>query len=203
MLLSDNNPRRQTPVITLVLIFINAAAFLATVFRSDFEAIVWQHGFVAQYFQAPDLITSMFLHANLEHVVFNMFFLWIFGDNVEDKLGRGLFLLFYFLGGIFADIIYWTTARHAQELMPSIGASGAVSAVLGGYMIFFPGAKIGILTMFGPYEVDALTYLGFWFAGQFFMLIMGGEGINYVAHLAGFIFGIFFATLFQSRHRNL
>jgi membrane associated rhomboid family serine protease len=157
------------------------------------------------------LLTSMFMHGGLLHIAFNMLFLWIFGNNIEDSMGRGRFVLFYLLAGL--------TAAYAQALLdtnatvPAIGASGAVAGVLGGYLLLYPHARVLTLVFIIFFvtliEIPALVMLGIWFALQFLPAIgqlatpdVAGGGVAYFAHIGGFVFGLAAIKLFANRYRE-
>ena len=158
------------------------------------------------------LITSMFMHGGILHLGGNMLFLWIFGNNIEDSMGRLRFLLFYGLAGLIA--IYGQSLIDTSSTVPTIGASGAVAGVLGGYALLHPQARILTLVIVIFFvtliEVPALIVLGIWFVLQFIPAIgqtaitdlAGGDGVAYVAHVAGFAFGLAAIKLFANRHRR-
>ncbi len=161
---------------------------------------------------APWLLTlfsSMFMHGGLLHILFNMLFLWVFGNNVEDSMGRIKFVLFYLLAGIAA--VYAQAAIDTGSTVPTIGASGAVAGVLGAYAILHPRARvltlIFIIFFVTLVEIPALALLGLWFLLQFLPAIGqvatpevgGGEGIAYFAHVGGFLFGLAAIKLFTTR----
>ncbi len=142
------------------------------------------------------LLTTMFLHGGWLHVGMNMWMLWIFGNNVEDRLGHGMFVLYYLLGGVLATFCHW--AIDPQSTLPLVGASGAVAAVLGGYAITYPKAKVRTLIFFGMVlilDLPALVVLGAWFLLQMVAglgMLPGGmqESIAFWAHIGGFVAGI-------------
>ena len=129
---SDDNPRAHIPAIT----------FVSLGFRPDYQEIVNNYGFIPGDFSFFSLINSMFLHGDFMHLAFNMWFLWLYGDNIEDKLGKTPFLGFYVLGGIFASLVHALTASAQTQNIPCIGASGAISAVMGSYIVLFPRVKV-------------------------------------------------------------
>ena len=153
---------------------------------------------------AATLVTSMFLHGGFLHIAGNMLYLWIFGNNVEDAMGRMRFTLFYVLCGIFAAYAHAFANRFSP--VPMIGASGAVSGVLGAYLLLYPRARVVTLVMFGFYirtvEVPAMFILGFWFVLQFLnALLAGGSGggIAWLAHVAGFVAGMLLIGFFKRK----
>jgi membrane associated rhomboid family serine protease len=165
----------------------------------------------AQPATALTVVTSMFLHGGFLHIAGNMLFLWIFGPNVEDSLGRPRFLAFYLLGGL--------VALGAQVLVdpssssPTLGASGAIAAVLGGYILLFPRARVLTLVFIVFFvtivELPALLLLGFWFLEQLYFgsagltnPVGGGGGVAYFAHVGGFVFGLALVRLLVQRHKS-
>ncbi len=221
--ISDDVPSRTVPLVTLGLIAANVAVFLyqASLGMSAdpraarvAEAVVMEFGAspgrlsggwsVVDEFPPPigTIFTSMFLHGGLFHVGGNMLYLWIFGNNVEDTLGHGRFLLFYLASGIAAA--FAQTFVNPDSTVPMIGASGAVSGVLGAYLVLFPYARVLVLLIFGffirPVYVPAIVVLGFWIVVQFVNGLItvsaaahgGGEagGTAWFAHIGGFLAGI-------------
>ncbi len=153
---------------------------------------------------AATLVTSMFLHGGFLHIAGNMLYLWIFGNNVEDAMGRMRFTLFYVLCGVLAAYAHAFANRFSP--VPMIGASGAVSGVLGAYLLLYPRARVVTLVMFGFYirtvEVPAMFILGFWFVLQFLnALLAGGSGggIAWLAHVAGFVAGMLLIGFFKRK----
>lgn len=213
--LRDANPVRRTPIITIATIVACVAAFA---YMQGIEAsqgvegveeffdtygvvpaqltAAWSSG---QYFGPETLaiFTSMFLHVNLIHLVGNMVYLWIFGNNIEDKFGRFWFIGFYLVGGV-AAVLAQVFINPTSEV-PMVGASGAISAVLGAYLVLFPGARILSLVFLGFFyqliEVPAVLVLGFWFVLQLIdgiasLGLAGAEGgIAFFAHIGGFAAG--------------
>ena len=156
-------------------------------------------------------LTSMFLHAGWLHLIGNMWYLWIFGDNVEDRLGHFPFLIFYLLSGIGAGIVH--TIFNASTFIPSIGASGAIAGVLGAYMVSYPFARVltlvPIFVFIQVIEIPALVVLGFWFIMQFFSgtaalttsTNASSGGVAWWAHVGGFVIGIILVGLFPRKDR--
>ena len=139
------------------------------------------------------IVTSMFLHGSLIHIGGNMLFLWIFGNNVEDRLGRVGFAAFYLAGGIVATLAH--VAVNRDSTVPSIGASGAIAAVMGAYLIWFPNAQVRTIVIFVLVNVPAKVVLGVWFVLQFFS--DPNEGVAWVAHVGGFAFGVLVGLLLR------
>jgi membrane associated rhomboid family serine protease len=210
--ISDNQPRRRAPVITYSLIALNLLVFLLQLGAGSYvEALVYRWGVVpariALWPQQPavllTLISSTFLHGGWAHLIGNMLYLGIFGDNVEDRLGHGRFLLFYLGGGIVSGLVQvWFTSGSPA---PAIGASGAVAAVLGAYMVLYPAAGVRViippLFFFGSISVPAIFTLGLWFVAQFFnglfslgaMSAAVAGGVAWWAHVGGFVTGMIVA----------
>jgi membrane associated rhomboid family serine protease len=158
------------------------------------------------------VFTSMFMHGGILHIAFNMLFLWIFGNNVEDSMGRPRFLLFYLLAGIVAA--YTQALINVDATEPAIGASGAIAGVLGGYLLLFPRARvltvIFIIFFVTLLEIPAVIMLGIWFVLQFLPAIgqvgtdaVSGGGVAYWAHVGGFAFGLAAIKLFANRYRPI
>jgi membrane associated rhomboid family serine protease len=157
------------------------------------------------------VFTAMFMHASFLHIAGNMLFLWIFGNNVEDAMGPVKYLLFYLLGGIAALALQ--VGIHPSEAAPTLGASGAIAAVLGGYILLYPRARvltlIFIILFFTVVELPALVVLGFWFAAQIAFGAAGltspgaTGGVAYFAHIGGFLFGLATVKLLATRRRAI
>jgi membrane associated rhomboid family serine protease len=230
--LKDNIPTERFPIVTVALIAINVFVYFflqegllglpqnqAGVAWpvDDYAAVPCElSGQCPDRGEAPTLLTafsSMFMHGSLLHIGGNMLFLWIFGNNVEDSMGHVKFIAFYLLGGVAA--LAAQTAINPGADIPTIGASGAVSAVLGGYLLLFPRARvitvIFIVFFFTIIQLPALLVLGFWFVqqvlfGYFDLVTPTGEGggVAYFAHIGGFVFGLLAIKLFadELRHRR-
>jgi membrane associated rhomboid family serine protease len=205
--LRDVIPSRTVPYITVTIIVLNALAWMLELSMDErtLTRFLILYGVVPAAFSAPTLITSMFLHGSWSHVIGNMWYLWIFGDNVEDRLGHGRFIVFYLLCGI-AAALGQILIDPASEL-PTIGASGAIAGVMGAYFVLYPHSRV--LTLI-PWiflqivEVPAIVLLGFWFLMQF--LSAGaiavtanthGGGVAFAAHVAGFIVGMLGVFVFR------
>jgi len=139
-------------------------------------------------------ITSMFLHSGLLHLFGNMWSLWIFGNNIEDRLGHFRYLIFYLVGGVVATVAY--VAVQPSSTVPVVGASGAVAAIMGAYLVWFPNAPIRTLIFFFLRDVSAKWFLGFWFVSQFFT--GGNSEVAWMAHVGGFVFGVVIGLLVRT-----
>lgn len=209
--LRDDNPTRTVPYVTIGVIALNGAIFLAELFSASDWAVAY--GAVpVQLFQAMGpgtfltIVTSMFLHGGLMHLGGNMLYLWIFGNNVEDTLGHGRFVVFYLLCGTIAVYSHALTAPSSQ--IPMIGASGAIAGVLGAYLVLFPRARVLTLIPFGFFmevvRLPAWIVLGFWIVIQFISggVSMGAEGggVAWFAHIGGFLAGVILTWMIRRRN---
>lgn len=217
--LRDINPTERFAIITLTLIVLNIAVFIYELMIGEIRA----EAFIASYALIPKrlfthgvptigalpvkatLFTSMFLHGGFLHLSGNMLYLWIFGNNVEDAMGRMRFVVFYLLCGVAAA--YAHAFMNSSSLTPMIGASGAISGVLGAYLLLYPRARVVTLVMMGFYirtvEIPAMVVLGFWFALQFLNALVAsgaGGGIAWYAHVAGFVAGMALIGLFKRKN---
>ncbi len=205
----DDNPRVLVPYVTYGILGLNILVFLGQILVSFSDsglgiAIVFTFGFVPAEFNVITIITSMFIHGGLAHIVGNMWFLWLFGDNVESVLGHLKYFMFYMVCGIGAALGQFLISPSSQ--VPMIGASGAIAGVLGAYMIQFPKARVHILVIFifiTTIAVPAQIVLGLWFLMQ----LTGGlgtlgvdttGGVAWFAHVGGFISGIGLLRRFQN-----
>lgn len=194
----------KKPFLTIGLIAINVLIFLIVAFRPDFEDIIFEWGLIPARILGSQglitLLTTMFLHADLMHLIGNMWFLWLFGDNLEYSLGRLRFLIFYLLAGLLASLVHIFTT--SDIFLPVIGASGAISGILGGYVVLFPKNKIRafIVLLFRPvfFSIPAWFYTFVWFAGQ--MAYAGAStSIAYMAHIGGFMAGMALVSIFSRK----
>ncbi|MEM5766062.1 MAG: rhomboid family intramembrane serine protease [Candidatus Aenigmatarchaeota archaeon] len=200
----DTAPRKSYPILTTSLIVLNVLIFFWSL--TDYEKIIYTFGFIPIKFSVLTLFTSMFLHGGLDHLFGNMWYLWIFGDNVEDRLGRIKFILLYFLSGLSAAFFQFLTDPYST--IPSIGASGAISGILGAYLFLFPKEKILTNVQYVLIRVPAYVVIGVWFLIQFIFgtaSLLGGIGSNiaFWAHIGGFLFGLAFTKLIVKKRRNL
>jgi membrane associated rhomboid family serine protease len=220
--LRDANPTRRTPIVTLLLILGCAAAFawelsVAAGSERALDELVTRFGTVPAAVDADlrsgnlvtpatlGVLTSLFLHGGWLHLLGNLLFLWIFGNNIEDRLGRLGFLAFYLAGGIAAALTQ--VATDPSSTIPLIGASGAIAAVLGAYFVFYPGARITSLVFLGFFyqvlNVPAIVVLGYWFVLQLIdgFASLGVDtaqgGVAFFAHIGGFAAGLAVAVLLR------
>lgn len=212
--LRDVIPSRTVPYITITIIALNAVAWLYELSMPERQLNIFLQNFgvVPAYFSAATLITSMFLHGSWMHVIGNMWYLWIFGDNVEDRFGHGRFIVFYLLAGMIAA--GGQIAMDPHSILPTIGASGAIAGVMGAYFVLYPRSRVHTLIPFFPfffevYEIPAIFLLGFWFlmqlvsAGSIALTAnTNGGGVAFMAHVAGFLFGIAGVFVFRNREQE-
>lgn len=222
--LKDTTPRRSFPAITILLIVVNVIVFVHQLELSPAasEAFIQTYGLVpakiqmalaGRHYSIQDafvpLFTCMFLHGGILHILGNMWFLWIFGGNVEDRLGRLVYLAFYLVCGIASGIsqVAFSWGSH----IPAIGASGAISGVLGAYIIFFPRSRIlslvPLFIIWFFWRVPAMIFIGLWFVLQFLSGIgsLGATeagGVAWWAHVGGFILGVLLARIVAQRPRR-
>jgi membrane associated rhomboid family serine protease len=197
---------RKLPYITIFLILLNVFIFLITYLAPNFDKIVLEYGTIPARILKGEgtftLITAMFLHAGFLHLIGNMWFLWIFGDNVEHNLGKMKFVIFYFLCGVLAGLFHIFLASGAEINIPTIGASGAISGLLGGYLILYPKNKIRafFLVLFTPiiFSVPAFFYIGIWFLYQF-LSACTPSSVAYFAHIGGFVAGMILVLLLRKK----
>ena len=220
--LKDLNPSKRFPILNLILIFVNTLVFFYELsLGSRIVQFFYEFGFVPYKFSlyisgrsvSPYIIpifTSMFLHGGWAHIIGNMLYLYVFGDNVEDTLGKMGYLLLYFLSGIVAVFAQYVISPLSK--IPMIGASGAISGVLGAYLVFFPRARIISLVpdpfTFGLFfrivPISAFYYLFIWFLLQLMQgvatLPFAGKigGTAFWAHIGGFVFGVIYAIIYRS-----
>lgn len=202
----DNSLRKTIPVVTYILIVINILFFLLEL--SQGEDFIKQWAFIPQRFTAaplaniPTIFTSMFMHAGWLHLGGNMLYLWIFGDNVEDYLGKVKYTFLYILSGIAATFAQYVFFPNSE--LPNVGASGAIAGVLGAYLLFFPGQKVRVLVGRSIVAMQSLIVIGFWFLLQLFsgagvlFSTQDTGGVAYMAHIGGFVAGLAVAYLFRS-----
>jgi membrane associated rhomboid family serine protease len=222
--LRDNVPTRTFPIVTISLIAANAVVWFWELGGAGVTRHVFRDGFYPCSVSGPCVppapihhlpwyegaFTSMFMHASWSHIIGNMLFLWIFGNNVEDALGHVRFFLWYLAAGLAATAaqtfvtLHWATQQEAS--VPSIGASGAIAGVLGAYFLLLPGAWVLTLVFFFiPVEIPAVLFLGFWFLFQLWegnysiTHPQAGGGVAFFAHVGGFVFGLLTVHLVRRR----
>jgi membrane associated rhomboid family serine protease len=219
----DPGPRRRFPFVNYALILINIAVFIAEIvngqcFQFAYSTIPYAITHNAEFalqgcpYGQPQpvyitLLTSMFLHANLLHIAGNMLYLWIFGDNVEDRLGHVGYLIFYLFCGFVASVAQILVDPNSQLI--NLGASGAIAGVLGAYLIFYPGAKVRSLIFLGIFitfaTLPSLVVIGLWFVLQLVLglqslnpQLINGGGVAYFAHVGGFVAGLLIALILRA-----
>src|SRR2546428_468192 len=228
--LRDTVPSVRVPVVTIGIIIVNALVFLAELNRSTcgLEEVFYSWGIVPCYFTGAchfrvrtpcgllsvplhpsyfTLVSSMFLHGGWLHIIGNMWSLWIFGDNVEDRMGRIGFLCFYLLSGLTAGVLH--IAFNASSRVPTVGASGAIAGVMGAYLLLFPYARVltlvPIFIFLQTIELPAVFFLGFWFLTNLLSGIgslaapTGAGGVAWWAHIGGFLLGVLWALPLRRR----
>ncbi len=202
----DNSGRRIVPLVTYALIVLNVLFFLVEMSGGD--AFIMKWAFVPSRFLAnpvadfPTLFTSMFMHAGWLHLGGNMLYLWIFGDNVEDRFGHLKFLIFYLFCGLTATFVQM--AVNPASDVPNLGASGAIAGVLAAYILMFPQGMVRVMQGQRVIQVPALIMIGFWIVLQLFsgFASLGAAdtgGVAYMAHIGGFAAGLVLAFLFRGK----
>ncbi len=221
--IKDTVPSREFPVVTWALIIVNSLVFLfeTTLSPAELERLFYLFGVVPARYSHPawavfwglpidnywPFLTNMFLHGGWTHIISNMWTLYLFGDNVEDRMGHGKFLIFYILCGISASVTHFIFNIHST--VPALGASGAIAGVMAAYLILFPTSRVITLIpiFFLPYfiEIPAVIYIGVWFITQLFsgtfslLSPKAGGGIAWWAHIGGFLMGLVLLPFFKKR----
>jgi membrane associated rhomboid family serine protease len=214
--LKDNIRSTTRPVVTYIILGINIIVFFYELslgrhldaFINQFGAVPYNLFNPAGFFSYIPLLTSMFVHANLMHIAGNMLFLWIFADNIEDRVGHIMFIFFYITCGIAGTMLH-SLATPASKI-PMVGASGAISGVLGAYILLYPRARIAALIPLGFFlrvmQLPAYVFLGVWFFMQFLFSISSlrtpGGGVAYLAHVGGFLAGLLWALPYKFTKRK-
>lgn len=224
----DDQPSFSKPFVNYFIIALNVLVYVLFELpvklqgARHFEALVFQFGFIpehltralsgAAHYSFPatflTIFTSMFLHADLFHIIGNLWFLWIFGDNVEDRLGHFRYLMFYLLCGVAAALSF--VAINPEATVPTVGASGAIAGVMGGYVLLYPKARVQTLVVlvvfFTFWWLPAWVFLGYWFLIQFVATSVTAAavphqtgGIAFAAHVGGFVTGLLLIKLFPKR----
>ena len=210
--LRDTQPSYTFPFVTVAIIALNVLAFLYefTMDPYEFNFFIAHHGVIPARLQWVDVLTSIFLHGGWLHLIGNMWFLWIYGDNVEDILGHAQYLVFYLLCGLAATMVH--VVFNADSRVPTIGASGAIAGVMGAYVVKFPHSKITTLVLVVVFittmEIPAYLILLYWFVIQFFSGVgsMGHShlsqgGVAWFAHIGGFLAGVALILVMRTRER--
>lgn len=213
----DEIKTHRTPIVNYALVVINVLVFLWMFLNSgNLESIYYEYALIPSNFlngidlgDVKDVFTSMFMHGGWMHLIGNMLYLWIFGDNIEDRLGHIGYLIFYLVGGIAAALLQTLISPSSQ--IPMVGASGAIAGVLGAYLVMYPNSRVYTFIPIGFYArvrlVPAVVVLGLWFllqlisgVGSLGALDQGGTA--YFAHIGGFIFGLIVGWMFKRRGRE-
>ena len=201
--LRDVIPSRTRPGVTITLIVLNVLVFLlqSSLSESGQQAFVYTFGVVPAYFSFVSVLTSMFVHGGLAHIAGNMLFLWIFGDNVEDFYGHFTYLFFYLLCGIGSGLLH--VLFNMSSAVPALGASGAISGVMGAYLILYPRSQILTLVFIFLVPIPAVIILGLWFVMQFLSAFgslgsVTSGGVAWWAHVGGFLLGMFITMVSRS-----
>ncbi|MBI4838715.1 MAG: rhomboid family intramembrane serine protease [Nitrospirae bacterium] len=217
----DDNPITIFPFVTIGLIAANIVVFILQMTSpADPKNIVFAYGAIPNYILTFNpvqpihpfltVFTSMFMHGGLLHIAGNMLYLWIFGNNIEDKLGPVRFIIFYLLSGLAAAYSYALTS--ASSMVPMVGASGAVAGILGAYILLFPRARVYTIIFFGFFTrviaLPAVLVIGLWIAIQFINGIVSKDianhgGVAWFAHIGGFAFGFLMIRLFLMGRRSI
>ena len=211
--LRDVIPSRTTPGVTITLIVLNVLIYLVGLMLTEQgrDAFIYTFGLVPAFFSLISVFTSMFVHGGFAHLAGNMLFLWIFGDNVEDRLGHGRFLLFYLACGFVAAVSQ--AVLNPSSLVPMVGASGAIAGVMGAYLVLYPRSRVLMLFPFPPilFELPAVFFLVMWFLVQFlngvnqlpiFERNAISGGVAFWAHVMGFVAGLLLVMVMRRPERS-
>jgi len=219
----DTVPLQHTPWVTWSLMLVNVLIFLAgqALDPDQLRSFQYLHGLVSARYAHPDwaetvgfpvdytpFVSSMFMHGSWLHLIFNMWLLWIFGDNIEDRMGGIRFLAFYLLCGLIAGVTH--IYANPLSITPTIGASGGIAGIMGAYFFLFPYARIVIWVLFLPifFEVPAIAFLGIWVIVQLYKVttglvpVSGVNGVAWFGHLGGFLAGMFIYRPFLLKQRS-
>ena len=206
--LKDENPTKNFPIVTIIFIASNTVIFIyQTILPTESFAIFKNHGLIPAHLMDspinayPTIYSSMFLHSGIGHLAGNMLYLWIFGNNIEDVLGKFKFIIFYMICGTIASIGHIVTDLHSE--IPMVGASGAISGILGGYLILFPFTRVKTLVFLGflitIIRIPAIILLIIWILIQIFSgIVTDDSGIAWFAHIGGFVAGMLLILPFHS-----
>jgi membrane associated rhomboid family serine protease len=207
---SDVIPSRTIPFVTVSLIVVNSLIFIYEWMlpQQALQAFTVQYALIPAFFSLPTVFTSMFLHAGWMHVIGNMLYLWIFGDNIEDQLGHVGFLIFYLAAGAVAAMAQ--VFIHPNTLVPMVGASGAIAGVMGAYFVLYPESRIltavFIVIFFDLIEIPAIFFLGIWFLMQLLSGVgslgvqnASAGGTAFFAHIGGFVTGLIVGAVLRAK----
>lgn len=206
----DNSLRKTTPIVTYILIALNILVFFLEV--NGGEEFIKKWAFIPQRFTTnpigaiPTIFAAMFMHAGLMHLAGNMLYLWIFGDNIEDRLGKVKYLSLYLLSGVAATFAQYALFPHSNVV--NLGASGAIAGVLGAYILFYPGQKVNVLMGRSIVTMQSVIVIGLWFFLQVasgvgtFSNMQDVGGVAYMAHIGGFVAGLGVAFAFWMTERK-
>ena len=210
--LRDTQPSYTFPFVTVAIIVLNVLAFLYEFLMDPYELnfFIAHYGVIPTRFQWMDVLTSIFLHGGWMHLIGNMWFLWIYGDNVEDILGHAQYLIFYLLCGLAATMVH--VLFNGDSRVPTIGASGAIAGVMGAYVVKFPHSKITTLVpvfvFITTMEIPAYIILLYWFVIQFFSGVgsvghshLSQGGVAWFAHIGGFLAGVALILVMRTQER--
>ncbi len=208
--LKDENPTKRKPILTIALIIFNVAIFVFTYFSGSYAYFIETYGMVPREIasgrEISTIFTSMFLHGGFIHLIGNVWFLWIFGDNIEDLFGRAQFLFVYFGSGVVASLAH--VALNPSSPIVTIGASGAISGILGAYIVKYPRAKVVtflfIFLFIQIVKIPSFIFLGLWIGIQLitasFTTVAGIQvSVAYWAHIGGFAAGALFALVLKEK----
>ncbi len=209
--LLDEDNYISFPVITILLILANALVYFYSVFTGQFEKFIITYGVIpaniAQGKELYTLVTSLFIHGGFLHLLSNMWFLWIFGDNIEYHLGKIRFILFYLVSGVIGSAVFILgTSAGPESLIPLVGASGAISGILGAYIVLHPRGGIHSVIFLGFFihvmRIPAVLFIGLWFFMQILFFGDMSSAVAYLAHIGGFIAGLGMILVLQGKlHR--
>jgi membrane associated rhomboid family serine protease len=205
--LRDVIPSRTTPWVTLLLIAVNTLVFLSELALSDDDAtaFIYAFGLVPAEFSWFSAFTAMFIHGGWIHIGGNLLSLWIFGDNIEDRMGHGRFFVFYVLAGLAGNLAQYAALPTSD--IPLIGASGAIAGVMGAYLVLFPYSRVLVFVFIDIVEVPAVFFLLFWFVIQLAsgvgqLASIPGENVGFWAHIGGFAAGVAGVWVFKRPERQ-
>ncbi len=211
----DQIQSKSYPVVTRGIIGVNILVFILQLMQGEnIERFIYMYGLVPARYSVPEvaahfssgeqvfaLFSFMFLHGGFLHILGNMWFLHIFGDNVEDRMGHGRFLLFYLLCGVAATIAQLFATSYADLNIPNLGASGAIAGVLASYLVLFPRQRVRVVLIAWVIPLPALLVIGGWFLLQvLYQMNYTSDGVAYMAHIGGFIAGLLLTFVFRKKN---